>query len=58
MYRVFNMGLGMIAVVPDGLAAEVIDQLGRAGYAADRIGFVLAGEDPAAEPRVELVARP
>jgi phosphoribosylaminoimidazole (AIR) synthetase len=43
MFRVFNMGLGMIAAVPPELADAAIDELGRAGYPADRVGATVAG---------------
>lgn len=41
MFRVFNMGVGMIAIVPDLEAARAIDAL---GGQAHRIGDVVAGE--------------
>jgi len=43
MYRVFNMGVGMVAVVPDRIADEAIAELARAGYPAGRIGRTLEG---------------
>ena len=43
MYRVFNMGVGMIAVVPPALVRETIDLLAAAGYPADAIGVTVAG---------------
>lgn len=44
MFDVFNMGIGMIVVVPPQLAAEVIDHIGREGEAAHRIGEIVEGE--------------
>ncbi len=43
MYRVFNMGVGFIAVVKPALADEAIEHLARAGYPAHRIGQTVAG---------------
>ncbi len=43
MRRVFNMGLGLVASVPDGQGAEAIGLLERSGEAAFAIGSVEAG---------------
>jgi phosphoribosylformylglycinamidine cyclo-ligase len=44
MLRVFNLGLGMLAVVPDGEAvAEAIAALGAAGHAAYDVGRIIDG---------------
>jgi phosphoribosylformylglycinamidine cyclo-ligase len=44
MLRVFNLGLGMLAVVPDGEAvAEAIAALGAAGHAAYDVGRITDG---------------
>jgi phosphoribosylformylglycinamidine cyclo-ligase len=43
MYRVFNMGIGLIVAVRPQLAREALDELGRAGYEADPIGVTVEG---------------
>jgi phosphoribosylformylglycinamidine cyclo-ligase len=40
MYRVFNMGIGMMIVVPEKEASEVIERLGILGERAYTIGFI------------------
>lgn len=40
MYRVFNMGVGMMLVVPEKESAEVIERLGKLGEAAYLIGHI------------------
>ncbi|MFA7464639.1 MAG: phosphoribosylformylglycinamidine cyclo-ligase [Syntrophales bacterium] len=40
MYRVFNMGIGMILIVPDKEAGEVLDRLGGLGENAFSLGVV------------------
>ncbi len=40
MYRVFNMGIGMMIVVPEKDASEVIERLGILGEKAYAIGFI------------------
>jgi phosphoribosylformylglycinamidine cyclo-ligase len=40
MYRVFNMGIGFIVVVPEASADAAIDRITRSGYRASRIGIV------------------
>jgi len=44
MYRVFNMGVGMVLVVEAAGAAGLLDRLDRAGNRAFRLGSVEAGE--------------
>jgi phosphoribosylformylglycinamidine cyclo-ligase len=44
MERVFNLGLGMVAVVPDGDHEAAIDSVRRAGHDAWLVGEVLAGD--------------
>jgi phosphoribosylformylglycinamidine cyclo-ligase len=44
MLRVFNMGLGYLAVVPDAEADAAIAACARAGRAAFRVGSVVRGE--------------
>jgi len=44
MYRTFNMGIGMVLVVPQQEAAALIDFLAVSGQAAYEIGKVTAGE--------------
>lgn len=44
MYRTFNMGIGMILVVPEGDAAAVRTELAGRGEASYVIGAVTAGE--------------
>jgi phosphoribosylformylglycinamidine cyclo-ligase len=40
MYRVFNMGIGMMVVAPEKVAAEVIERLDKFGEKAYAIGFI------------------
>jgi phosphoribosylformylglycinamidine cyclo-ligase len=40
MYRVFNMGVGFIVVVPDAASDAAIDRVRRSGYKVRRIGTV------------------
>jgi len=40
MYRVFNMGIGMMVVAPEKVAAEVIERLDIFGEKAYAIGFI------------------
>jgi phosphoribosylformylglycinamidine cyclo-ligase len=40
MFRVFNMGIGFVAVVPEGDAERAVSSVEGAGYAALRIGTV------------------
>jgi phosphoribosylformylglycinamidine cyclo-ligase len=44
MYRTFNMGLGMIAVVPAGAVDEAVALLAAAGHPAWQIGSIVAGD--------------
>ncbi len=44
MYRVFNMGIGMVLVVAEEKAGEIIQALNEAGENALVIGRVIAGE--------------
>jgi len=43
MIRVFNLGLGMLAVVPDGEVAGAVASLAAAGHAAYEVGRVVDG---------------
>ena len=43
MIRVFNLGLGMLAVVPDGEVAAAVASLGAAGHAAYGVGRITDG---------------
>jgi phosphoribosylformylglycinamidine cyclo-ligase len=43
MARVFNLGLGMLAVVPDGEVAAAVAALDAAGHAAYEVGCVVDG---------------
>jgi phosphoribosylformylglycinamidine cyclo-ligase len=43
MRRVFNLGIGMVVVVPRGAAHQAIDTLRTAGHRARAIGEVVAG---------------
>ena len=43
MVRVFNLGLGMLAVVPDGEAAGAIASLAAAGHEAHEVGRIVDG---------------
>ena len=40
MHRVFNCGIGMIAVVAEGDVAKALEVLGAQGEAAGRIGVI------------------
>ena len=40
MYRVFNMGIGMIVIVPEKEASEIIERLEKLGEKAFSIGFI------------------
>jgi phosphoribosylformylglycinamidine cyclo-ligase len=51
MARVFNLGLGMVAVVPAEEAYRAIDLLRTRGHNAVEVGHVVAGEG-----QVHLVA--
>ena len=43
MDRVFNMGLGMIAVVPEGDVFKALDTLRGKGVAAVEVGRIVPG---------------
>jgi len=43
MVRVFNLGLGMLAVVPDGEVSAAVAALGAAGHAAYEVGRITEG---------------
>jgi phosphoribosylformylglycinamidine cyclo-ligase len=43
MIRVFNLGLGMLAVVPDGEVTETVASLTAAGHAAYEVGRIADG---------------
>jgi len=40
MYRVFNMGIGMIVIVPEKEASEIIERLEKIGKKAFSIGYI------------------
>jgi phosphoribosylformylglycinamidine cyclo-ligase len=44
MYRVFNMGVGLIFVVRAYYANSIVQQLRRVGYAAWQVGSIVSGE--------------
>ncbi len=44
MVRVFNLGLGMLAVVPDGEVAGAVASLSAAGHAAYEVGRIADGD--------------
>jgi phosphoribosylformylglycinamidine cyclo-ligase len=44
MYRVFNMGIGMVAVVDSGQAERALEKLKRLGESAFQIGRIVPGE--------------
>ena len=44
MVRVFNLGLGMLAVVPDGEVAGAVALLAAAGHAAYEVGRIVDGD--------------
>ena len=43
MARTFNLGLGMVVIVPPGQARAAIDVVGGLGFGASRVGRVVAG---------------
>ena len=43
MFDVFNMGIGMIVVVPPMIVDDVIEHISREGETAHRIGEVVEG---------------
>jgi phosphoribosylaminoimidazole (AIR) synthetase len=43
MIRVFNLGLGMLAVVPDGEVPGALASLAAAGHAAFEVGRIVDG---------------
>jgi phosphoribosylformylglycinamidine cyclo-ligase len=53
MAKVFNLGIGMVLVVPPDDAFRAIDVLRSHGHVARRIGEVAAGEG-----RVRMVGAP
>jgi phosphoribosylformylglycinamidine cyclo-ligase len=53
MYRVFNMGIGLILIVPDQAADTVMARATALGDQAYRIGEIIAGQ--AEDPQVEYV---
>ncbi|MCP9449960.1 MAG: phosphoribosylformylglycinamidine cyclo-ligase [Nitrospira sp.] len=54
MYRVFNMGIGMVMVVPSHVAESVVSRAADLGERAQVIGEIVAARS--AEPKVEYVA--
>ncbi|MCP9473271.1 MAG: phosphoribosylformylglycinamidine cyclo-ligase [Nitrospira sp.] len=54
MYRVFNMGIGMVIVVPSHVAESVVSRAADLGERAQVIGEIVASRS--AEPEVEYVA--
>jgi phosphoribosylformylglycinamidine cyclo-ligase len=53
MYRVFNMGIGLIVIVPDQAADTIMARAATLGDQAYRIGEIIAGR--AEDPQVEYV---
>ena len=51
MVRVFNLGLGMLAVVPDGEVAGAMATLAAAGHAAYEVGRIVDGDGVAVHER-------
>lgn len=47
MYRTFNCGVGMVLVVPEAQATDLIDQLNATGETAWRMGTIQPGDGPA-----------
>jgi phosphoribosylformylglycinamidine cyclo-ligase len=45
MLRTFNNGIGMVAVVPDSAAAEVIERLGAMNEPVFRIGEIIERQE-------------
>jgi phosphoribosylformylglycinamidine cyclo-ligase len=44
MYRTFNMGIGMVLIVPDGEAEKILEELRLMNYDSSIIGKVIKGE--------------
>jgi phosphoribosylformylglycinamidine cyclo-ligase len=55
MYRVFNMGVGFVAVLPAAVADEALRLVAEAGYEAALIGHVAKGPKRVALPKQGLV---
>ena len=55
MFRVFNMGIGFCAVVPEGSAQAAVDVVAAAGGRALMIGHAIEGPRRVELPRHELV---
>ncbi|MDD5712605.1 MAG: AIR synthase-related protein [Smithellaceae bacterium] len=53
MMRVFNMGVGMVLVVPDKEEGDILDRLEKLGEKAYRIGVIEKRDDD--QPFVSLV---
>jgi phosphoribosylformylglycinamidine cyclo-ligase len=47
MLRTFNNGIGLVAVVPQPAASEVLDRLGAMNEQAWLIGEIIERKDPA-----------
>lgn len=52
MARVFNLGLGMVVVVPEGDAGRAVEVLREAGHAATVVGRLVAAEGGGREVRL------
>ncbi len=57
MFRVFNMGIGFILVVPADVAKKVVARAEKLGERARVIGWIDAAPEADDEPHVELVRR-
>ncbi|GAX88748.1 phosphoribosylformylglycinamidine cyclo-ligase [Effusibacillus lacus] len=53
MYRTFNMGIGLIAVVPAGQADDFVEAANRLGERAYRIGRIVEGNRKVIIPGIE-----
>jgi len=54
MYRTFNMGIGLMAIVEDSVADDVVHHFGAMGEQACIIGEIVSTEN-GEEEQVELI---
>ena len=44
MYRVFNMGIGMVVITPPDQAEDILSHLGKGNISAFRVGTIVEGD--------------
>jgi phosphoribosylformylglycinamidine cyclo-ligase len=57
MYRVFNMGVGFVVIVPDNAADDALASINSSGYRAQRIGTVTSDDGIVAIEPAGLIGR-